>query len=182
MNCLSISSFQSCRCLLFYPQVNCPFYYKIGACRHGDRCSRQHHKPPFSQTILMSHMFQNPASAVVAAGGNPELIDQEAANDEVRVHLLSNSVPLFIGGFSTTVRIRSTKTRCWYADVERHLFGQCQWHICVICCACANYGAMYLHIAAFQLSVCHKLIGSFCVMLLCCLCSLKTSMRKCLKS
>eukprot|EP00953_Heterococcus_sp_UTEX-ZZ885_P020399 11415-Heterococcus_DN1.PRE.1 len=30
----------------------------------------------------MSHMFQNPASAVVAAGGNPELIDQEAANDE----------------------------------------------------------------------------------------------------
>jgi hypothetical protein len=34
----------------------------------------------------MSHMFQNPASAVVAAGGNPELIDQEAANDEVMMH------------------------------------------------------------------------------------------------
>ena len=21
-------------------KVNCPFYYKIGACRHGDSCTR----------------------------------------------------------------------------------------------------------------------------------------------
>ncbi|KAG5180830.1 hypothetical protein JKP88DRAFT_323167, partial [Tribonema minus] len=63
-------------------KVNCPFYYKIGACRHGDRCSRQHHKPPFSQTLLLSHMYQNPASALLAAGGDPNAIDQDAANDE----------------------------------------------------------------------------------------------------
>eukprot|EP01047_Picozoa_sp_COSAG01_P099181 COSAG01_NODE_29244_length_642_cov_0.732965_1_plen_73_part_10 len=25
-------------------KVNCPFYFKIGACRHGDRCSRLHNK------------------------------------------------------------------------------------------------------------------------------------------
>jgi hypothetical protein len=49
----------------------------------------------------MSHMFQNPASAVVAAGGNPELIDQEAANDEVRMRSLSNLVPSLIIRFST---------------------------------------------------------------------------------
>jgi hypothetical protein len=53
-------------------QVNCPFYFKIGACRHGERCARQHHKPPFSQTILVQHMYSNPASAnVVAGAGGP---------------------------------------------------------------------------------------------------------------
>lgn len=42
-------------------KVNCSFYYKIGACRHGDRCSRKHVKPSYSQTILISNMYQNPA-------------------------------------------------------------------------------------------------------------------------
>ncbi|KAG8507175.1 Splicing factor U2AF 35 kDa subunit, partial [Galemys pyrenaicus] len=32
--------------------VNCSFYFKIGACRHGDRCSRLHNKPTFSQVCL----------------------------------------------------------------------------------------------------------------------------------
>ena len=41
-------------------KVNCPFYFKIGACRHSDRCSRIHHKPAFSPTILMKHIYRNP--------------------------------------------------------------------------------------------------------------------------
>lgn len=41
-------------------KVNCSFYFKIGACRHGDRCSRLHNKPTFSQTILLQNMYQNP--------------------------------------------------------------------------------------------------------------------------
>lgn len=73
-------------------KVNCSFYYKvrgyrrlagararvscasltsvhffgaaqIGACRHGDRCSRKHTKPPFSQTILIANVYQNPRHA-----------------------------------------------------------------------------------------------------------------------
>lgn len=36
-------------CLFFSSRVNCSFYFKIGACRHGDRCSRLHNKPTFSQ-------------------------------------------------------------------------------------------------------------------------------------
>jgi len=43
------------------PKVNCSFYYKIGACRHGDRCSRKHVKPSYSQTILLPNLYQNPA-------------------------------------------------------------------------------------------------------------------------
>uniref|UniRef100_A0A8C9SLK3 U2 small nuclear RNA auxiliary factor 1 n=1 Tax=Scleropages formosus TaxID=113540 RepID=A0A8C9SLK3_SCLFO len=44
MCCLTISVL--CVCL---DRVNCSFYFKIGACRHGDRCSRLHNKPTFSQ-------------------------------------------------------------------------------------------------------------------------------------
>ncbi|KAK1922186.1 splicing factor [Papiliotrema laurentii] len=42
-------------------RVNCAFYLKIGACRHGDRCSRKHIKPQFSQTILLANVYNNPA-------------------------------------------------------------------------------------------------------------------------
>lgn len=41
-------------------KVNCPFYYKIGACRHGDKCSRTHLKPRFSPTIMLPHMYTPP--------------------------------------------------------------------------------------------------------------------------
>ncbi len=27
-------------------KVNCSFFFKIGACRHGDKCTRLHYKPP----------------------------------------------------------------------------------------------------------------------------------------
>lgn len=36
------------------------FYYKIGACRHGDKCSRNHVKPGYSQTIICRNLYQNP--------------------------------------------------------------------------------------------------------------------------
>lgn len=42
-------------------KVNCSFYFKIGACRHGDRCSRKHVHPQYSQTILCPSMYQPPA-------------------------------------------------------------------------------------------------------------------------
>ena len=36
-------------------KVNCSFFFKIGACRHGDRCSRLHNKPTFSQVRQCMH-------------------------------------------------------------------------------------------------------------------------------
>ncbi|KAJ3343131.1 hypothetical protein HDU93_009681 [Gonapodya sp. JEL0774] len=42
-------------------KVNCSFYFKIGACRHGERCSRKHVKPTFSQTVLVPSLYQNPS-------------------------------------------------------------------------------------------------------------------------
>ncbi|KAL4159918.1 hypothetical protein PRNP1_000490 [Phytophthora ramorum] len=63
-------------------RVNCPFYFKIGACRHGDRCSRLHNKPVFSQTILVSHMYQNPIAQVIAQNGDPASLDQRHVDEE----------------------------------------------------------------------------------------------------
>ena len=50
-------------------KVNCAFYYKIGACRHGDRCTRLHNKPLLSQTVLLKNMYVNPAPALALAEG-----------------------------------------------------------------------------------------------------------------
>ena len=41
-------------------RVNCPFYFKIGACRHGDRCSRLHNRPTISPTLVLVNMYQRP--------------------------------------------------------------------------------------------------------------------------
>ncbi|XP_021512159.1 splicing factor U2AF 35 kDa subunit-like [Meriones unguiculatus] len=40
-------------------KVNCSFYFRIGACRHGDRCSRLHNRPTFSQTVALLNIFPN---------------------------------------------------------------------------------------------------------------------------
>jgi len=48
----------------------CPFYFKIGACRHGDRCSRAHNRPTVSPTLLLRNLYSNPhAGAATATGG-----------------------------------------------------------------------------------------------------------------
>jgi splicing factor U2AF 35 kDa subunit len=38
-------------------KVNCPFYFKIGSCRHGDTCTRHHNKPPLSQSMVFQHLY-----------------------------------------------------------------------------------------------------------------------------
>jgi len=60
-------------------RVNCPFYFKIGACRHGEQCSRIHTKPVVSQTIILKNMFQNPPAAIAMAEG--QMVDDRLAED-----------------------------------------------------------------------------------------------------
>ncbi|KAJ1549367.1 hypothetical protein HK405_004557 [Cladochytrium tenue] len=56
-------------------KVNCSFYFKIGACRHGERCSRKHVRPNFSQTVLLSNVYQNPAHTIGCALNDQQLQD-----------------------------------------------------------------------------------------------------------
>ncbi|XP_045388263.1 splicing factor U2AF 26 kDa subunit [Lemur catta] len=51
-------------------KVNCSFYFKIGDCRHGDRCPRLHNKPTFSQTILLPNLYRNPQNTAQTADGS----------------------------------------------------------------------------------------------------------------
>lgn len=46
---------------------NCSFYLKIGACRHGNRCSRVHNPVTHSLTVLLPHIYENPLTAHKAA-------------------------------------------------------------------------------------------------------------------
>eukprot|EP00919_Chromeraceae_sp_WS-2016_P063705 GHVR01150693.1.p1 GENE.GHVR01150693.1~~GHVR01150693.1.p1 ORF type:complete len:301 (-),score=69.52 GHVR01150693.1:286-1188(-) len=63
-------------------RVNCPFYWKIGACRHGDQCSRAHHKPSASQTVIIYHLYQNPPVAIAISEGQevPDEIADQASD------------------------------------------------------------------------------------------------------
>ena len=45
----------------------CPFYLKIGACRHGDQCSRHHIRPTSSPTLLLTHLYPVSHEGVLVA-------------------------------------------------------------------------------------------------------------------
>ncbi|CAK5108072.1 unnamed protein product [Meloidogyne enterolobii] len=54
-------------------KVNCSFFFKIGACRHGDKCLRAHHRPTFSNTVLLKNFYHSPALAQPDAYDNLSL-------------------------------------------------------------------------------------------------------------
>ena len=62
-------------------RVNCNFYFKIGACRHGEKCNRIHNKPTISQTLLFKNLYQNPQTAVAIASGNK--VSDEALKEAI---------------------------------------------------------------------------------------------------
>merc|ERR1712029_661842 len=51
-------------------KVNCTWVFKTGACTHGERCSRIHNKPTFSQTVLLSNLYINPQNSAKTADGS----------------------------------------------------------------------------------------------------------------
>lgn len=51
-------------------KVNCSFFFKMGACTHGERCSRIHNKPTFSQTLLLQNLYINPQNSAKTADGS----------------------------------------------------------------------------------------------------------------
>lgn len=63
-------------------RVNCPFYFKIGACRHGDRCSRLHNRPTISPTLLLSNMYHRPD--IITPGVDPQ--GQPADPSKIQEH------------------------------------------------------------------------------------------------
>lgn len=62
-------------------KVNCSFFFKIGACRHGERCSRLHNKPTFSQTILLQNLYLNPQNATQTVDKSIMIITDEQVQE-----------------------------------------------------------------------------------------------------
>lgn len=62
-------------------KINCPFYFKIGACRHGDKCTRVHNKPTISETILIKNMYKNPPVSIAIAEG--QKVSDEALKESI---------------------------------------------------------------------------------------------------
>jgi len=64
-------------------KVNCSFYIKTGACLHGERCSRKHNKPQYSQTIVVENMYINQYNAAKSADGSHITGDDEVKKQEI---------------------------------------------------------------------------------------------------
>eukprot|EP00971_Amphidinium_carterae_P127325 2523051-Amphidinium_carterae.2 len=52
-------------------RVNCPFYFKIGACRNGDRCNRMHTRPTKGHTLLIPRLYPSIPEARESSNGIP---------------------------------------------------------------------------------------------------------------
>ncbi|KAF5371694.1 hypothetical protein D9758_003414 [Tetrapyrgos nigripes] len=109
-------------------RVNCSFYYKIGACRHGDRCSRKHIRPPFSQTILLPNVYHNPAHDPVCKLTEKELQEGfDAVYEDLYCelakfgHLLELHVAVAMDGLLLTIDVPVPITVC--DNVGDHLIG-----------------------------------------------------------
>ncbi len=43
-------------------KVNCSFFFKIGACRHAEKCTRLHYKPPIRYVLNDELIYFNSCS------------------------------------------------------------------------------------------------------------------------
>lgn len=64
--------------------VNCSFFFKVGACRNGDRCGKKHNHPSSSQTLLLTGMYPGTAEGIDIANEMPWT---EEAYDRAQSHV-----------------------------------------------------------------------------------------------
>jgi len=51
--------------------VNCSFFFKVGACRNGDRCGKKHNHPSSSQTLLLTSLYPGTPEGICIANEQP---------------------------------------------------------------------------------------------------------------
>jgi splicing factor U2AF 35 kDa subunit len=55
----------------------CSFFQKVGACRHGDACTRTHFRPSSSTIVLLKNFYKVPAVAAKISEGTVDFTDDE---------------------------------------------------------------------------------------------------------
>ena len=73
-------------------KVNCSFYYKIGACRHGLKCTKSHNLPTFSQTVLLKNFYLGPLNSAKLPGQE----FKQYTEDELQKHFDDTYEELFL--------------------------------------------------------------------------------------
>lgn len=72
-------------------KVNCSFYYKIGACRHGLKCTKLHNVPAYSQTVLLKNFYLGPLNTSANV-----LEVRKYTNEELQQHFDDTYEELFV--------------------------------------------------------------------------------------
>ena len=52
-------------------QPSCPFFEKLGSCRHSEHCERTHHSPSASETLLIRQLYLNNTAETALSEGKP---------------------------------------------------------------------------------------------------------------
>lgn len=97
-------------------KIHCPFYYKIGACRHGDQCSRLHNRPTSSRSILLMHLYPAPPEAVAIAS---EEDWSEEQYDYAQAHLEEFYEEVFF----ELAKFGELEDLCVVDNVSEHMLG-----------------------------------------------------------
>uniref|UniRef100_A0A2K5BY89 U2 small nuclear RNA auxiliary factor 1 like 4 n=1 Tax=Aotus nancymaae TaxID=37293 RepID=A0A2K5BY89_AOTNA len=91
-------------------KVNCSFYFKIGACRHGDRCSWLHNKPTFSQEVFRE--LQEKYGEIEEMNVCDNLGDHLVGNVYVKVGCHDNGLFHLSAVYAGNVREVASATSC----------------------------------------------------------------------
>lgn len=75
-------------------KVNCSFFFKIGACRHGEHCSKLHNKPTFSQTILLKNLYLSLENSSQKA--DKSFIADDITEERIQEHFDDTFEELFV--------------------------------------------------------------------------------------
>ena len=96
-----------------------------GACTHGDRCSRIHNKPTFSQTVLLSNLYINPQNSAKTADGSHLA---NVTNEEMQEHYDNFFEDVFVecedkygqvGTFNSLLRVKCPSTNAFPSRLKR---------------------------------------------------------------
>jgi len=123
--------------------VNCSFFFKVGACRNGDRCGKKHNHPSSSQTLLMTGLYPGTAEGIVIANEQQWTDDMydlaqahlEAFYEEVvlvlaeygeleEVVVVDNTIDYMLGNVYARYRYEECATMAMRGLTGRYYFGK----------------------------------------------------------
>ncbi len=70
---------------LFTPRdkINCSFFYKFGACKHGSYCKKIHFIPKTSHTVILRNFYQKPMNQLQSVRVNRRVKDAQDEFDDL---------------------------------------------------------------------------------------------------